>query len=424
MILDSLTPSELELLNADWWWWGRPEQQLPEGTAWRTWVILAGRGWGKTRTGAEAVRTWSRDVPRIHLIGRTPADVRDVMVEGVSGIMAITPKWERPTYQPSRTRLVWPNGSLTYTYSAQEPDQLRGPQCHKLWGDEVAAWPTPLAWDMAMLGLRLGDAPQAVVTTTPKPKALVRRLVNDPRNVVTKGSTYDNAANLAQAFLDDIVAAYAGTALGRQELDADILDEAPGALWKRALFDQARIRPLDGQGDLGKSALPHLGRIVVAIDPAVSNVEGSDETGIVAFGATAAPWQTRHGYVLGDASGRYTPEGWAQAALNLADLVGADEIVAEANNGGDLVRSNLRAVSSRAKVTLVHASRGKRARAEPIAALYEQGRIHHLGTFEALEDQCCTWVPGETAESPDRIDALTWAASHTMLGTNRTMVTT
>jgi phage terminase large subunit-like protein len=293
-----------------------------------------------------------------------------------------------------------------------------------LWGDEVAAWPNPLAWDMAMLGLRLGSLPQAVVTTTPKPKALVRRLVNDPRNVVTKGTTYDNAANLAPAFIQDIVAAYGGTALGRQELEADILDESPGALWKRSTFDRHRVRPDDGTVPLGQSVLPHLAQVVVAVDPAVSNVEGSDETGIVAFGATAAPWQARHGYVLGDASGRYSPDGWARAACSLADMVDADLIVAEANNGGDLVRAVLRTVDPHRKVVLVHASRGKRARAEPVAGLYEQGRIHHVGTWEVLEDQCCTWTPGETAESPDRLDALVWGATHTMLGTNRTMRTT
>lgn len=377
-------------------------------------MILAGRGWGKTRTGAEAIRAWARDYPIIHLIGRTPADVRDVMVEGVSGILAITPKWERPQYQPSRSRLVWPNGAVAHTFSAQEPDALRGPQCHKLWGDEVAAWPNPLAWDMAMLGLRLGDSPQAIVTMTPKPKALVRRLVADPRSLVTRGSTFDNQANLAPAFIQDIQAAYGGTALGRQELEADILDEAPGALWARATFDRHRL-----VGDL-----PALGQVVVAVDPAVSASEGSDETGIIAFGATAAPWQTRQGYVLGDVSGVYSPDAWARKACDLADLVDADLIVAEANNGGDLVRMALRAVDPRRKVVLVHASRGKRTRAEPVAALYEQGRVHHVGTLETLEDQCCTWVPGETQDSPDRLDALVWAATHTMLGTNRVMRTT
>jgi len=378
------------------------------------WVILAGRGWGKTRTGAEAVRAWAKDYPIIHLIGRTPADVRDVMVEGPSGLLTISPKWERPDYQPSRSRLLWPNGAVAHTYSAQEPDQLRGPQCYKLWGDEVAAWPDPMAWDMAMLGLRLGESPQAVVTSTPKPKALVKRLVKDPRNVITKGTTYDNAANLARAFLDDIVAMYAGTALGRQELEAALLDEAPGALWKRAVFDDHRVTP---------DQVPDLGNVVVAIDPAVSNTEGSDETGIVAVGATRGPWQTRQGYVLGDVSGRYSPDGWARAAITLADLVGADRIVAEANQGGDLVKANLRAAGCTYRVELVHATRGKRTRAEPVGGLYEQGRMHHVGTWEALEDQCCTWEPGED-DSPDRMDALVWGVTHTMLGTNRLMVTT
>lgn len=415
--LASLTPTELEALDWDWWFWGRPDQHLPDG-AWRTWLILTGRGWGKTRTGAETVRTWAKDNPRIHLIGRTPADVRDVMVEGPTGILSITPKYERPDYQPSRSRLVFPSGAIGLTFSAQEPDALRGPQCHKLWGDEVASWPSAMAWDNAMLGLRLGEAPQAIATTTPKPKALIRRLLKDPRTVTTRGSTFDNAANLSEAFLEDMRAAYEGTALGQQELYASILDEAPGALWKRASIESQRIT----QADLD-DLFPDLGQVIVAVDPAVSGNEGSDETGVVVVGSSPAPWQTRQGYVLSDLSLRAHPDAWAQVVVNAAQSWEADEVVAEANNGGELVSLVLRTKAPGLRVRLVHASRGKRPRAEPVAALYEQGRVHHVGVMEALEDQLCNWVPGEPGDSPDRMDALVWGLSALMLGANRTMAT-
>lgn len=416
-LIARLTPTELEALDWDWWFWGRPDQHPPDGN-WRTWLILTGRGWGKTRTGAETVRSWAKDNPRIHLVGRTPADVRDVMVEGPTGILSITPRYERPDYQPSRSRLVFPNGAVALTYSAQEPDALRGPQCHKLWGDEVASWPTPMAWDNAMLGLRLGEHPQAIATTTPKPKALIRRLLRDPRTVTTRGSTFDNAPNLSQAFLDDMKAAYEGTALGQQELYATVLDEAPGALWKRAHIEAQRIT----QGTMD-DLFPDLGKVLVSVDPAVSGNEGSDETGITVVGATAEPWQTRQGYVLADLSLRAHPDQWAQVVVNAASDWEADEVVAEANNGGELVSLVLRTKAPSLKVRLVHASRGKRTRAEPVAALYEQGRVHHVGVMEVLEDQLCNWVPGGTDDSPDRLDALVWGLSALLLGENRTMAT-
>jgi phage terminase large subunit-like protein len=417
-VLRRLTPTEAAALEWDWWWWGRPDQFLPPG-AWRTWLILTGRGWGKTRTGAEAMRQWARDYSHLALIGRTPADVRDVMVEGPTGILSVSPKWERPDYQPSRTRLVWPNGSVAHTYSAQEPDALRGPQHTKLWGDEVASWPSPMAWDNAMLGLRLGDNPQAIATTTPKPKALIRRLLKDPRTIATRGSTYDNAENLATAFLDDMRAAYEGTTIGQQELYAAILDEAPGALWKRATIQDHRIslEALDAVWD-------RLGRVVVAVDPAVTGTEGSDETGVVVVGADTQRWQLRQGYVLDDLSLRASPDNWAEQVAQAARNWDADEVVAEANNGGELVRLVLKTKAPDLRVVLVHASQGKQARAEPVSALYEQGRIHHLNVLEALEDQLCTWVPGEKGQpSPDRLDALVWGLTHTMLGRNRLMQT-
>lgn len=417
-MLASLTPTEAEALWWDWeWWWARPDQRLPKGN-WRTWLILAGRGYGKTRTGAEAVRTWTRSYPIIHLIGRTPADVRDVMVEGPAGILAVTPPADRPDYQPTRSRLVWPNGAVAHTFSAQEPDALRGPQAYKLWGDEVASWPNPMAWDNAMLGLRLGDSPQAIATTTPKPKALIKRLMNNPRNVVTRGSTYDNAVNLAPAFLDDIRAAYEGTAIGQQELYAAVLDEAPGALWKRALFDAWRVT--QAQAD---DVFPDLGKVVVAVDPGASTGEGA-ETGIMVIGATAAPWQTRQAYVLADMTVRASPDLWATQVANAVQSWEADYVVAEANQGGEMVRTVLRTKIPSVRIQLVHASRGKRARAEPVVALYEQGRVHHVGVLEATEDQCCTWEPHETPESPDRLDALVWGLTNLMLGPDRTMQTT
>lgn len=384
-----------------WDFWARPAQMPPQGD-WSTWLILAGRGWGKTRTGAEFVRheVMAGRARRVALVARTAADVRDVIVGGESGILAISPKEERPEWNVSKRQLRWPNGAIATTYSAAEPDQLRGPQHDLAWADELAAWRYPDAWDQLRFGLRLGDNPRTVVTTTPRPTAIIRALANDPSVVVTRGSTADNLANLAPGVVAELERKYAGTRLGRQELFGEILDDAPGALWKRQWIDETRVR-----------VAPDLVRVVIAVDPAVSHGEDSDETGIVAVGVG----YDGHGYVIEDASGKYAPSEWARAVVRLYQKHHADRVIAEVNQGGAMVESTLRMVAPRIAYTPVHAKRGKALRAEPVAALYEQGRVHHVTpldadplAFAAIEDQLCTWQPGE-GDSPDRLDALVYA---------------
>lgn len=411
--VDNLSVGEQRVILEDLYdWegeWARPSQQYPDGD-WSTWVINAGRGYGKTRTGAENVRRWAAASPgiRIAMVARTASDVRDVMVEGESGIMAVCPPWDRPHYEPSKRRLTWANGSTATTYSADEPDLLRGPQFHKAWADEVASWRFLLdTWTNLQMTLRLGNDPRLIVTTTPKPLAWLRRLLADDTTVVTGGSTYENRANLAAAFFDNVTRLYEGTTVGRQELYADVLDEAEGALWKRETIDSNRV-----------VETPDLDRIVVAIDPAVSSNEQSDETGIVAAGRARVGANgnrsSMHFYVLDDLSLRATPLNWAERAITLYDLQEADRIIGEVNNGGEMVESTLRTLREDISYKAVHASRGKAARAEPIAALYEQGRVHHVGMFDELEDQCCNWEPHSGMRSPDRLDALVWAITELM----------
>jgi phage terminase large subunit-like protein len=409
-LIDHLTPQQAAKLSADWTFWAREEQLAPTGD-WRVWLLLAGRGFGKTRTGAETVRArvGAGQVRRVALVAPTAADARDVMVEGESGLLAISPPRERPHYEPSKRRLTWPNGAIATTYSADEPERLRGPQHDFAWCDELAAWRYPQAWDMLMFGLRLGDDPRAVVTTTPRPTRLVKALVADPLVAVTRGATADNRDNLPPAFLDRIVRRYQGTRLGRQELDAEILDDVPGALWNHALIEAARV-----------SEAPELQRIVVAIDPAATSGGDSDETGIVVVGkAVAADGRGAAGYVLADLSGRYAPPEWAKVALAAWRTHGADRIVAEVNNGGEMVEATLRVVDPSVPFTAVRAARGKAARAEPVAALYEQGRVHHLGAFPQLEDQMCGFTSdfdrSKAGYSPDRVDALVWGLSELLV---------
>lgn len=378
-----------------WLGWRRREQMPPHGD-WRTWLILAGRGWGKTRTGAEWVIDRVEDGhQRIALIGPTAADARDVMVEGESGILACAPDDLQANYEPSKRRITFATGAICTTYSADEPDRLRGPQHDAAWADELAAWRYPEAWDQLQFGLRLGDDPRTIVTTTPRPTREIRDLVAAESTVVTRGSTFDNADNLAPAFLDRILSKYEGTRLGRQELYAEILDDVPGALWTRAMLEQA----VTGC----PSPLPDCQRVVVAIDPAVTSGEDSDETGIVVAGRT-----DRDAVVLADYTCRLSPDGWARRAVDAYHQHEADRIVAEANQGGDMVRTVLRTVDPSVPVKLVHATRGKRVRAEPVAALYEQARVHHAAVFAELEDQLVTWTP-DSPSSPDRLDALVWA---------------
>lgn len=408
----SLTPQEAEALLYCWPFLARECKRRADGTYtgqlappgdWSTWLVMAGRGYGKTRTGAE----WIRDQVenhgrrRIALVGRTAADVRDVMVEGESGLLAVSPPWFRPHYEPSKRRLTWPNGAIATTYSGDKPDQLRGPQHDAAWCDELAAWRYPESWDQLLFGLRLGDDPRVVVTTTPRPVKHIREMVNESSTVITSGSTLENAANLAKPALERLLKKYKGTRLGRQELEAKLLDDVPGALWTHTLIDEHR-----------RNSFPDLVRVVVAIDPAVTDDEGSAETGIVAAGVG----KDGHGYVLDDLSLQASPAGWANEAISAYHKFKADRIVAEANQGGDMIEQTLRSVLGSATMPpykKVHASRGKLTRAEPVSALYEKGQVHHVGAFAELEDQMCTWVPGE--DSPDRMDALVWALTELLV---------
>ena len=397
--LQSLSPEERAVLAYEWErFWARPAQVEPRGR-WATWLLKAGRGFGKTRVGAEFARRRAKTHGRGALVAATAADARDTMVEGESGILAVSPSWFRPRYEPSKRRLTWPNGSQATIYTADEPDRLRGPNVEWSWADELAAWRYPESWDQLQMILRLGDNPQCVVTTTPRPTKLVRDIMSDPGTVVTSGSTYDNADNLSAAFLVRMRRRFEGTRLGDQELYGKILDDVVGALWKQSLLDELRVsnQPVD------------MRRIVVAIDPAISANEDSDETGIVVVGLGL----DGHLYVLDDRSLRGTPHEWATSALAAYDSWKADCIVAEVNQGGEMVQHTLRTSlppgRAMPRYSPVHATRGKAVRAEPISALYEQKRAHHVGSFRDLESQMVTWVPGE--KSPDRMDALVWGAT-------------
>lgn len=382
----------------------RPNQLEPAGK-WNTWLLLAGRGFGKTRTAAEWIRSRVErgKARRIALLGRTSGEVRDVMIEGESGILAISPPWFKPIYEPSKRRLTWPNGAIATTFTADEPDMLRGPQFDTAWCDELASFRFVEAWDNLRFGLRLGKRPRVIVSTTPRPTAIIRELVADPSTHVTTGSTHENKANLAEDFLKRIIAKYEGTRLGKQEIHAEILDDTLGALWTQKLIDEYRVK-----------GLPYLRRIVIAIDPSTTSNEDSDECGIVIAGVG----DNGHGYVIDDASDVLSPNDWAKAAIKAYKKHGADRVVAEVNNGGDMVEITLRAVEGGRDVSFkkVHASRGKATRAEPVSALYEQGKVHHVGAFSKLESQMCTWVPGISSKSPDRMDALVWALTELMLG--------
>lgn len=394
---------------------------MAPGGDWQTWLVLAGRGFGKTRTGAEWVRQRVKaGNKRIGLIAPTAGDARDIMVEGESGLLSVcwagdrTVKGEelgRPVYEPSKRRVTWANGAIATLYSAEEPERLRGPQHECLWADEMAAWKYLRdTWDMAQFGLRLGNDPRSIITTTPKPLKIFREIANDPKSVVTRGSTFDNASNLAATFLKTVQDKYEGTRLGRQELYAELLEEAEGALWTRAMLEQARYR----------SGLPEMVRVVVAVDPAITAKEESAETGIIGAGLG----KDGFGYVFEDVSGRYSPGEWARKAVDLFHGLKADRIVAEGNQGGEMVRHTLQTEWPAVPVTIVHASRGKQARAEPVAALYEQHKVRHVGPLNDLEDQMVNWEPLSGMASPDRIDALVWALTELMIDAPRPFVWT
>lgn len=411
--LESLPAPLLRGLDRDWLHLARADQLPPcPCEDWATWAVIGGRGSGKTRTGAEWVRALATGDPaftaepvgRIALVGETFSDVRDVMVEGPSGLLALPRRGPAPRWSPSRRRVEWPNGAVAAAFSAEEPDSLRGPQFGAAWGDELAKWRHPqAAWDMLQFGLRLGRAPRAVVTTTPRPIPLIRRLLADPRTRLSRARTVDNAAHLAPAFLAEVTGRYGGTRLGRQELDGEIVEDRPDALWTRAAIEAARV-----------AAAPPCERIVVAVDPPASSRAGADACGIVAAG-------TRGGraYVLADASvGRASPDAWASAALALYHRLEADAFVVEVNQGGEMAQAVIAGLDPSVPVTPVRASRGKYVRAEPVSLLYAQGRVHHAGALPLLEDELCDFGPDglSSGASPDRLDALVWALTHLMLG--------
>ena len=326
----------------------------------------------------------------VNIIGATADDARDVMIDGESGILAICPDGERPVYVSSKRRLEWQNGAVTLIFTADEPERLRGKQHMKIWADELGSWRYEEAWSQAMLGLRLGDNPQAIVTTTPRPTKLLKELIADKRNIVTVGTTYENKQNLAQGFFDYVISKYEGTRLGRQELNAELLSDVPGALWKRDDIEKNRVI----------KAPDSLERLVVGVDPTASST--GDEAGIITAGKRGQDY-----YTIADDSTHGSPQAWASAAVKAYHLYRADCIVAEKNNGGEMVEAVIKQVDPNVNVKLVWASRGKATRAEPIAAIAEQGRDHHVGMFSTLEDELCQWLPGET--SPNRLDAKVWA---------------
>lgn len=368
-------------------------------------MILAGRGFGKTRSGSEWVREkWKNGAGRIALVAETSGDARDVMIEGKSGILAVHPKDERPHYEPSKRRLTWPNGSVATVYNATEPDQLRGPEHDTAWCDELAkyAYAQDL-WDNLTFGMRLSVNPQTCVTTTPRPTPIVRSILRDPTTIVTRGSTFDNISNLPASFVVKIKAKYEGTRLGRQELYAEVLDDVPGALWNRGSFKNG-VAPVS------------MRRIVVAVDP--SGASGDEEGNANSIGIIVVGQDTAGGYwVLEDSTCNLGPSGWSRLAVQRYKAWGADMIVAERNFGGAMVESTIRTADDKAKVKLVTASRGKVVRAEPIASLYEQKRVTHVNGLDLLEDQMMQMTnKGFLGDgSPDRVDAAVWGLSEVAL---------
>lgn len=398
-LLEKLDTDQAEIVSnfSRWPQTAREEQKTPLGE-WTYWLVLAGRGWGKTRTGAEDIAFYGLANPgwRIAVAAPTISDARDTCIEGESGLLSVLPSALISTWNRSLGELVLKNGTRYKTFSADEPDRFRGPQHHRAWCDELAAWKYPDSFDQLLFGLRLGEMPQVVITTTPRPTPLIKELIKDERTVVTKGSTFDNSENLAPSILEQLKKKYEGTRLGRQELHAEILDDIEGSLWHYGMIDRSRISP---------DQCPELRRVVVAIDPAVTNTATSDETGIVVAGVGVDD----RFYVLEDASGKMSPDGWGKKAVECYYRHKADRVIAEVNNGGDLVERLLRNTESSIPYSSVRASRGKMLRAEPVAALYEQGRVSHVGGFGDLEDQMCNFVGASNQKSPDRLDALVWA---------------
>lgn len=411
---------ELAKWRGGWIESARPNQLWPSGEDWNVWLVLAGRGFGKTRIGAEEAGYLAAATPqqRIAVVGPTQNDVRSVCFEGESGLANKVPAYFISSYNASTLEMKLRNGSILVGKSAEKPDRLRGPQWHGAWCDELASWGASSAkngrggshrlqdtWDNLLFGLRLGKRPRVIVTTTPRPLPFLRELAADPATRATRGTMFDNAANLAPTALAALKKIYEGTRRGRQELYGELLDDAEGVLFKSSLLDAARVRAI---------GMDEIIRIVVAIDPAITAEDSSDETGIIVAGITAEG----HVYVLEDLSGKYDPREWARISLAAMERYTADAIVAEKNQGGDLVESNLRAVAGDRHFRFigVHAKKGKYLRAEPISAYYEQGKVHHVGIFPKLESQMVTFAGFTGDTSPDRLDALVYAIGELMLG--------
>ena len=412
-LFEELGPLKTEELKHDWNFWARDNQLEPDGSDWNTWFINAGRGFGKTRSGVEWVReNVKRGCKRVAAVASTNSDIERVMVKGESGFLNVCWKGDKtyagkkmgfPEWSPTKRTLTWENGAQVQFFSAEEPERLRGPQFELAWCDETAAWNKDMdTWSMLQFCMRLGKHPRIMVTTTPKPTKLIRQILKDPKTIVTTGSTFDNSANLAGTYLKAVKEQYEGTRLGRQELYAEVLEEAQGALWTTAMLDDASVK---------HEAVPDLSRIVVALDPAVTSNAESDMTGIVVAGIDV----NGVAYVLGDYTDRLSPQGWASKAIELYHHYQADRIVAEVNQGGDMVKTTIHGEDETVPYKAVRASRGKFARAEPISALYERGLVKHVSnppdgsSLNELETQMRTWEPLGSIGSPDRLDALVWA---------------
>jgi phage terminase large subunit-like protein len=419
-IAKALPPGAAKQLEYEWRAWARPEQLAPAGD-WRVWLFLAGRGCGKTRTMNEWLREFAYTHPgaRIAIIARTATDVRNTLLEGSSGLLNISPPWFEPKHEPSKMTVRWPNGTIAQTFSAEEPRGLRGPEFDAAICDELAAWPMlkdedgepgiPGAWTQLQYGMRRpGSRPRIVVATTPRPVPIIRELIKAPDVHVTRGKTEDNRRNLAPEFIKSIYDRYSGTRLGRQELNGEVLDDVEGALWNHTLIDNQR-RPMP----------PELRRVVVAVDPSGSAKRTADEAGIVVAGIGDCPCLGRteqHGFVLEDLTGRYSPRDMGKKAIDAYHKWEASRLVAEDNFGGKIIEDLVQLIDPRVAYKAVHASRGKIVRAEPVAALYEQGKVHHVGLFRELEDEMCVYAPLVSTESPGRMDALVWALTDLMLG--------
>ncbi|WP_244640813.1 DNA-packaging protein [Pelagibacterium lentulum] len=403
--VETASAEEIELFKYYWGIWQNVLQEVPQGN-WMTWLLIGGRGSGKTRAGAEWVRGLAcseRPISPIALVGETMSEARAVMVEGPSGLLEVHPPQNRPRFDAARSMVIWPNGVKGLLLPANDPDRFRGPQFAAAWCDELAKWPKAEAtWDMLQFGLRLGPMPRQLVTTTPKATRLLKKLMVAQRTVVTRMPTTANAENLAPNFLAAIEELYGRTALGRQEIEGEMIEDIPGALWSRVDIDTARLE-----------TAPELERIVVAVDPPVTGGPKSDACGIVVAGRSGT-----RAVVLADRTIKgVTPMGWARVAIKAFHEFGADAVIAEVNQGGDLVREIFNQIDALVPVKAVRANRGKWVRAEPVAALYAQGRVHHVGMLAELEDELCAFGPDGLAEghSPDRLDALVWALSELLL---------